>query len=118
MAGQRRGDGQTALVTGASGGIGVDLALCFARDGYELILTARSERALQEVAARLSKEHGVKVTPIVNDLGAASGGQRLADEIARQGLKVDVLVNNAGYGHAGPFTSADLATQVGMVDLN
>ena len=118
MASEKPGTGQTALVTGASGGIGVDLAACFARDGYGLILTARSEGALQDVAARLAREHGVAAVPVANDLGAIGGGARLAQLIADKGLTVDVLVNNAGYGHAGPLTSSDLETQVGMVDLN
>jgi short-subunit dehydrogenase len=109
---------KSVLVTGASGGIGVDLAECFAKGGYDVIVTARSEGALQEVAARLSRQHGVKATAIANDLMAIGGGQRLAEKIAQQGLTVDVLVNNAGYGHAGPFTSSDLMTQVGMIDLN
>lgn len=110
--------GQTALVTGASGGIGVDLADCFARDGYDLILTARSEDALKSVAARLSGAFGVKATAIANDLGAIGGGRRLAEEVARRGLQVDVLVNNAGFGHAGALTTAPLDTSLGMIDLN
>jgi short-subunit dehydrogenase len=114
----RPGSGQTALVTGASGGIGVDLAACFARDGYDLILTARSKSALEDVAARLAREHSVAATPIVADLAEPGGGRKLAEAIAARGLAVDVLVNNAGYGHAGPFTSSDLPTQVGMIDLN
>jgi hypothetical protein len=118
MANQKPGAGQTALVTGASGGIGVDLASCFARDGYDVIVTARSEGALREVAARLAREHAVRATPIANDLGAIGGGQRLAGMIKARGLTVDVLVNNAGYGHAGALTSSDLQTQLGMIDLN
>jgi short-subunit dehydrogenase len=114
----RPGEGLTALVTGASGGIGVDLATCFARDGYDLIVTARSEQALKEVAARLAREHRVAATPIANDLGAIGGGEKLADAIRKQGLQVDVLVNNAGYGHAGSLTSADRSKLLGMIDLN
>ncbi len=109
---------QTALVTGASAGIGVDLAECFARDGYDLILSARSEGALQEVASRLAQAYGVKTHVIALDLGAIGAGTQLADEIRRRGLDVDVVGNNAGYGHAGALTSSDLATQLGMIDLN
>jgi short-subunit dehydrogenase len=118
MANDKIGDGQTVLVTGASAGIGVDLAECFAADGYDLILTARSEPALREVAERLAKEHGVRTTTVAVDLGVPGGGERLASRIAEQGLTVDVLVNNAGYGHAGAFAGSDRATQLGMVDLN
>jgi len=118
MAQGKPGSGQTALITGASGGIGLDLAECFARDGYDLVLTARSESALKNAAERLAREFGVKATPIALDLGAIGGGTRLAEEIGRRGLAVDVLVNNAGYGHAGALTSSDLDTQLGMIDLN
>lgn len=118
MASQRPGTGQTALVTGASYGIGVDLAHCFARDGYDLVLTARSAGPLAEVAERLAREHGVKATAIANDLEAKGGGTKLMEAVAARGLRVDVLVNNAGYGHAGALTSSPLETQVGMIDLN
>lgn len=118
MARRKPGEGQTALVTGASAGIGVDLADCFARDGYDLILTARSETALQGVANQLTQAHSVKTHVIAQDLGAIGGGTQLAEEIKRRGLDVDVVVNNAGYGHAGALTSSDLATQLGMIDLN
>jgi short-subunit dehydrogenase len=114
----RAGTGQTALVTGASMGIGVDLAECFAKDGYDLILAARSEAALGEVADRLAKRHDVQATPIGIDLGLPRGGEKLAAEIAARGLAVDVLVNNAGYGIAGAFDGSDRAEQLGMIDLN
>jgi len=118
MAHERKGEGQTALVTGASMGIGVDLAECFAKDGYDLILTARSEAALKQVADRLATKHDVEATPIAVDLGVPGAGERLAAEIAERGLGVDVLVNNAGYGAAGAFDASDRANQLGMIDLN
>lgn len=118
MADSKQGRGQTALVTGASMGIGVDLAECFARDGYDLILTARSEAALQDVAGRMSSTYGVKATPIAGDLGFPGGGEKLAAEIAARRLEVDVLVNNAGYGIAGAFDGSDRRAQLGMIDLN
>ncbi len=115
---QKPGQGQIALVTGASAGIGVDLAECFARDGYDLILTARSQGPLQELADRLAQAHGVKAHAIPQDLGAIGGGSALANAIKAKAFEVDVVVNNAGYGHAGALTSSDLATQLGMIDLN
>ena len=112
------GAGQTALITGASAGIGVDLAECFASGGYDLIITARSEPALQDVAKRIVATHGVNVEVISGDLGAINSGAKLASEIARRGLAVDVVVNNAGFGHAGALAAEPKDPQLGMVDLN
>jgi short-subunit dehydrogenase len=118
MARKRKGDGQTALVTGASMGIGVDLAECFAKDGYNLILTARSEAALKDVATKLADKYKITATPIALDLGAIGAGRKLASEIQSRGLSVDVLVNNAGYGTAGAFDGSGETNQLGMIDLN
>ncbi|HEY1838072.1 MAG TPA: SDR family oxidoreductase [Rhizomicrobium sp.] len=118
MTRQGRGDGQTALITGASMGIGVDLAACFAQDGYDLILTARSEAALKDVAEKLAAKYKIKATPIAIDLGIPGNGEKLAADIAARGLTVDVLVNNAGYGMAGAFDGSERATQLNMIDLN
>jgi short-subunit dehydrogenase len=114
----KEGVGQTALITGASAGIGIDLAECFASDGYDVVLAARTESALREVADRLAKTYGITATPIAVDLGAIGGGAQLADEIARRGIEIDALVNNAGYGTAGAFNGSDAANQLGMIDLN
>lgn len=118
MARARRGEGQTALVTGASVGIGVDLAECFAKDGYNVVLAARTESALREVADRLAKTHKITATPIAADLGVEGGGRKLADAIKAKGLSIDVVVNNAGYGKAGAFLGSAIDEQLGMVDLN
>ncbi|HUR36120.1 MAG TPA: SDR family oxidoreductase [Vicinamibacterales bacterium] len=118
MSATRVGRGQTVLVTGASAGIGVDLAECFAADGYNVIAAARTESALREVAGRLAQTYGITATPITADLGAIGGGQALANQIRQRGLDVDVLVNNAGYGRAGAFAGSDAAEQLGMLDLN
>ncbi|MCE9522659.1 MAG: SDR family oxidoreductase [Alphaproteobacteria bacterium] len=118
MARARKGEGQTALVTGASAGIGVDLAECFAKDGYDVILAARTESALREVAERLAKTYKITATPIAADLQAQGGGTKLAEEIKKKGLSVDVVVNNAGYGQAGAFDGSDKDVQLGMIDLN
>jgi short-subunit dehydrogenase len=118
MARKRKGDGQTALITGASYGIGLDLAECFAKDGYNIILTARSADALKQAADKLSTQYKITATPIALDLGAHGGGTKLAQEIAAKGLNVDVLVNNAGYGIAGAMDRSRAEEQLGMVDLN
>jgi len=110
--------GQTALITGASMGIGVDLAECFARDGYDVILVARSADALSAVASRLAAAHNVKAWPIVADLGAHDGASKVADAVRALGKTIDVVVNNAGYGLAGAFNGSDRAGQIGMIDLN
>ena len=118
MAEQRSGEGQTALVTGASMGIGVDLAECFARNGYDLVLAARSESALKVVADRLTSTHRVRATPIAADLAQPGSGEQLAAHIKARDLGIDVVVNNAGYGVAGAFAGSDRSGQLGMIDLN
>ncbi|MGH6684749.1 MAG: SDR family NAD(P)-dependent oxidoreductase [Pseudolabrys sp.] len=118
MARKRKGDGQTALVTGASMGIGVELARCYAEAGYDLILTARSAEALDKIAAEFSAKHKVKAAPIACDLGVIGAGDKLAQQIAARGLAVDVLVNNAGYGVAGAYDGSDRTEEMGMIDLN
>jgi uncharacterized protein len=118
MATHKLGKGQTALVTGASGGIGLDLAECFAGDGYDLILAARTEAALKQEADRLARQYGVSAVPMAVDLGVHGAGHRLAEDVRARGLSVDVLVNNAGYGTAGAFAGSDEGDQLGMIDLN
>ncbi|HQZ40198.1 MAG TPA: SDR family oxidoreductase [Vicinamibacterales bacterium] len=97
------GAGRTALVTGASAGIGAAFAEVLAARGYGLVLTARREARLQALAADLARTHGVPVEVMVADLADPAAPSALVDEIARRGLHVDLLVNNAGYGVPGRF---------------
>lgn len=117
MAKKPKGARPVALVTGASGGIGEALAHEFARGGYDLVLTARSEDKLARVA-RAMEGHGAKACVIPLDLEARGAGADLEARIAELGLEIDALVNNAGYGVTGAVLDADLAAQLGEVDLN
>ena len=109
---------QTVLVTGGSSGIGLELARCFAMDGYNLVLAARSAAALEKAASELSSQYGIQATAIASDLGAPGGAQRLIDDITRRNSHIDVLVNNAGYGAVGAMENCDVNAHLGMIDLN
>jgi short-subunit dehydrogenase len=100
---------KTALITGASSGIGVDFSRLLSRDGYELFLVARSEAKLRELAKELGN---AKV--IVADLVSPDAPQRIFD--ASGG--VDVLINNAGFGLSGPFVEMDLRKELEMIQVN
>jgi short-subunit dehydrogenase len=110
--------GERALITGATSGIGYELAKCVARDRYDLVLVARSEEELQHVADELRRAHGISVTIMPRDLARPDAVSELVAELARAGLHVDVLVNNAGFGTYGPFAETALATAQEMMQLN
>jgi len=103
-----------ALVTGASSGIGRDLAALFAQGGHDLVLVARDAGALDQVGAELAHGHGARATIIAADLADPAAPERVAAAIA----SVDVLVNNAGYGLYGRFAETDVATELRMIQLN
>lgn len=107
-----------ALVTGASIGIGKEIAIQLAQQGHDLVLVARSEGKLRDVAAELEKQHGAKSTVIASDLGRAGSAQALFDAVKAKGLAVDVLVNNAGFGLKGRFVKMSLVEQQEMIQLN
>jgi short-subunit dehydrogenase len=109
---------QTALVTGASSGIGLALAQVFAREGYDLVISCRHPAALETVRNELSSTHYVSVYPIVADLAAPGGADELTHAIARAGLGIHVLVNNAGVGLFGVFTETRLDEELRMMQLN
>ena len=109
---------QTALITGASGGIGYELAKLFACDRYELVLVARSTEKLNQIAAELHKQSGVKVKVIALDLGAPPATKFLFDQLQREGIAVDVLINNAGFGAFGNFAEMSEDEILGQIHLN
>ena len=108
----------TALVTGASSGIGAEIARQLARRGHGVTLVARREERLLELASELARDHGVRAGVITADLAAREGRERFAAELERLELDVDVLVNNAGFGLHGDFLDGDRERQLSMVALN
>jgi short-subunit dehydrogenase len=108
----------TALITGASSGIGKALAIRFAEAGHDLILAARGVERMEALAAELKTRFPVTVTVIGADLEAPDGAARLHAEVTGRGLAVGILVNNAGYGIFGEFKDAELGPQLGMIQLN
>ena len=97
------GDGRTALVTGASAGIGQAFAEVLASEGFALVLTARRGDRLEDLATTLRARHGVAVHVIADDLADPQAATRIEAALAAHGLRVDLLVNNAGYGVPGAF---------------
>jgi short-subunit dehydrogenase len=109
---------EMVLITGASSGIGLELARCFAADKSNLILVARTTEALESLAKELRKKFSVVVQVLTADLADDSSPRRIFEEVQGRGLTVDVLVNNAGFGLHGEFTSLPLARQLDMVRVN
>jgi short-subunit dehydrogenase len=107
----------TVLITGASGGIGYELAKLFARDHHNLVLVARSGDKLAQAATEL-QAHGVTVKTIALDLAAPPAPKFLFDQLRRDGIAVDILINNAGYGVFGDFAEMPEEEILGQVDLN
>lgn len=109
---------KTALITGASGGIGYELALLCARDGFDCILVARSHEKLNALAARLESEFRVKTLVLAKDLSNPSAVDEIYEEISAASLPVEVLVNNAGFPVFGLFSETDLDDELEMLQVN
>lgn len=106
------------LITGASGGIGHDLALLAAADGRNLVLVARSVEKLEELAVTIMESNKTEVITIDVDLSDEAGVNTLITEITKQGIQIDTLINNAGFGDFGDFAKADLSKNMEMIRLN
>jgi short-subunit dehydrogenase len=109
---------KTALITGASAGLGLELAQLFAADKHDVVLVARRRDQLEALATRLAAERGVVAGVISADLADPGAPQRIVDELARRGLEIEFLVNNAGFGTSGPFADSDLVRELAMMQVN
>ncbi len=109
---------ETVLITGASSGIGLELAKRFAADKCNLILVARSQDKLDSLAAAMRQEHGIQVLVLAKDLANPAAPQEIFDQLTAQGIIVDVVVNNAGFGSVGTVAELPIDRQLDMVQVN
>ena len=110
--------GSTCLVTGASSGIGAELARGLARRAHGVTLVARSAEALEELAEELRRTHGVRAEVLNCDISDPTEVEQLVEELKEHELTVEVVVNNAGIGTGGPFHELDMQGEITMVRLN
>jgi len=108
----------TALVTGASAGIGRELAREFAAGGHDLVVVARREERLRELADELADAHGTATAVIAMDLAEPRSAAALQEAVADRGVAVDALVNNVGVGTYGPFHESDVEAELTQLRLN
>ncbi|MEM1049192.1 MAG: SDR family oxidoreductase [Pseudomonadota bacterium] len=108
----------TALITGASSGIGAEFARYHARKGGDLVIVARRKEPLDALKVELENARSVSVTVIDMDVGTPEQAKKLYEIVKSQGIDVDILINNAGFGGHGAFLDRDLATDQAMIDLN
>ncbi|MGH3824198.1 MAG: SDR family NAD(P)-dependent oxidoreductase [Pseudonocardiaceae bacterium] len=109
---------KTAVVTGASAGLGAHFARLFAQDRHDVVLVARRRDRLDQLATELHQAHGVQTTVIAADLSDPKASLHLHQELTRTGIEVEFLVNNAGFGTSGAFAERELARQLDMIELN
>lgn len=109
---------KTVLITGASGGIGKELANRFVKDSYNMVLVARSEGKLEELAKEYGEGYGVQVTVYAKDVSLPGVAEEIASDLKKKGVTVDYLVNNAGFGLYGEFLETQLEQEMNMIDVN
>ena len=116
---EERKNGKTALITGASSGIGQELSRLFAKDGYNLVLVGRNQESLEQLAANFHNQYGTQTTLVNKDLANTNAPEEIYAETQQQGLQIDVLVNDAGFGEYGQFaTETDLQKELSMIQVN
>jgi len=109
---------KTALITGASGGIGYELAKVFARHKHNLVLVARNGNKLEQLAQELRQVFGVKVLVLAQDLSLPNAANLIFDQLQSKSIRIDFLVNNAGFGNFGFFMETDWVKEEQMINLN
>lgn len=109
---------RTALVTGGSGGIGLEIAKVLARNEFDLVLVARKRDALEAAAGQLEGKYAVRVHVFAADLGRPDAPQAIFDFLHNENIPIEVLVNNAGFGLAGEFADTDLRRELDMIQVN
>jgi short-subunit dehydrogenase len=107
-----------ALITGASSGIGYELAKLFASDGYNLVLVSRSGERLQQVADELGQHSTVDIIPLAKDLFNSNAASEIYNTVKQKGIEVEFLVNDAGQGEWGKFTDIELKRSLDIIQLN
>lgn len=107
-----------ALITGATSGIGLELAKLFAQNQYNLVIVARSKADLEKTSQELKQQYDIQVTPIAKDLIKQESPFELCEEIKDRGIRIDVLVNNAGQGEFGKFLDTDIQRELDIIQLN
>ncbi|MBQ0734113.1 SDR family NAD(P)-dependent oxidoreductase [Aquimarina celericrescens] len=109
---------KTALITGASNGIGLELAKVHARKGDNLVLVARNKTKLEELQRELEEQYSIDVLAVEKDLSIKNAAQEVYDETNQKGIQIDFLVNNAGFGDYGMFYTNDWEKEQKMIELN
>jgi len=109
---------ETVLITGASSGLGMELAKLFAADGADLVLVARREDRLNELAEKLRSDHGIQVYVLPKDLSKKSAPEEIFSQLEKENIQIDVVVNNAGFGNKGHIADLDIDLQLDMIQVN